>query len=91
MKLRSVYWFLKSHKRSAAIAEWVVSQAAFIWRRLLFNTTFIAITGSAGKTTIKEFLASILEQHYSVVRTPGNWNHRKYQGPEYTILKARPA
>ncbi|SFM48499.1 UDP-N-acetylmuramyl pentapeptide synthase [Nitrosomonas nitrosa] len=90
MKLSSLYWFLKSHKRGAAIAEWVVSQAAFIWRRLLFNTTFIAITGSAGKTTTKEFLASILEQHYSVVRTPGNWNHRKYQGPEMTILKTRP-
>lgn len=90
MKLKSFYWYLKSHKHGAAIAEWIVSQAAFIWRRLLFNTTFIAITGSAGKTTTKEFLASILEQHFSVNRTPGNWNHRKFQGPEMTILKTRP-
>jgi len=34
--------------------------AAFCWRRLLFRTRFIAITGSVGKTTTKNLLATML-------------------------------
>ena len=34
----------------------------------------IAVTGSNGKTTTKELIASILEQEYSVFKTPGNFN-----------------
>lgn len=34
--------------------------AAFCWRRLLFRTRFIAITGSVGKTTTKNLLAEML-------------------------------
>jgi UDP-N-acetylmuramoyl-tripeptide--D-alanyl-D-alanine ligase len=34
--------------------------AAFCWRRLLFRTRFIAITGSVGKTTAKNLLAAML-------------------------------
>ena len=34
--------------------------AAFCWRRLLFRTRFIAITGSVGKTTTRNLLAAIL-------------------------------
>ena len=34
----------------------------------------IAITGSSGKTTTKEILASILRQKYNVVATEGNFN-----------------
>lgn len=64
--------------------------SAYIWRRLLFRTTFIAITGSTGKTTTKEFLAEILGTKYSVMKTPGSWNHRKFLGPEMTVLKTRP-
>ena len=33
---------------------------AFLWRRVMFRTTFIAITGSVGKTTTKEVIAAIL-------------------------------
>ena len=33
---------------------------AMVWRTLLFRTTFIAVTGSVGKTTAKECLAAIL-------------------------------
>lgn len=34
----------------------------------------IAITGSMGKTTTKEFLAELLSVRYRVFRTPGNYN-----------------
>ena len=64
--------------------------AAFVWRRLLFNTTFIVIAGSVGKTTTKEFLANILETQFPVTRTLGNNNHRRFKGPEMTILGTRP-
>jgi UDP-N-acetylmuramoyl-tripeptide--D-alanyl-D-alanine ligase len=47
---------------------------AFLWRRLLFRTTFIAVTGSAGKTTTKEFLAEILASKGRTFRTLGNQN-----------------
>ncbi len=35
----------------------------------------IAITGSAGKTTVKEMLADMLASDMNVVRTRGNWNN----------------
>jgi UDP-N-acetylmuramoyl-tripeptide--D-alanyl-D-alanine ligase len=47
---------------------------AAVWRRLMFRTTFIAVTGSAGKTTTKEFLADILASKGRTFRTVGNQN-----------------
>jgi UDP-N-acetylmuramoyl-tripeptide--D-alanyl-D-alanine ligase len=47
---------------------------AAVWRRLLFRTTFIAVTGSAGKTTTKEFLAQILASKGRTIRSLGNQN-----------------
>ena len=41
--------------------------AAFCWRRLMFQTRFIAITGSVGKTTTKELLAAILRHRSTAV------------------------
>ena len=38
----------------------LVLLAAFCWRRLMFRTRFIAITGSVGKTTAKNLLAALL-------------------------------
>jgi UDP-N-acetylmuramoyl-tripeptide--D-alanyl-D-alanine ligase len=93
-RLKNIYWLLRGRNSARAITTFLrnraIISAAYLWRRLLFNTTFIAITGSFGKTTTKEFIADILEQKFSVVRTPGNWNHRKFKGPEMTILKTRP-
>jgi len=34
----------------------------------------IAVTGSVGKTTTKEFIATLLEKKYRVAKTPGNAN-----------------
>lgn len=52
----------------------VLYLVAFVWRRLLFRTTFIAVTGSLGKTTTKELLAAILETRGRTARTWRNQN-----------------
>lgn len=48
--------------------------AAFVWRALMFRTTFIAITGSVGKTTSKEALAAILATRDPTIKTEVSWN-----------------
>lgn len=35
----------------------------------------IGITGSVGKTSTKEMIASVLEQHFKVLKTEGNYNN----------------
>ncbi len=43
--------------------------------RAVHPATFVGITGSVGKTTVKELLASMLETEGPTARTPGNWNN----------------
>jgi len=62
--------------------------AAWIWRLLLFRTTWIAVTGSLGKTTAKQCLAAILATRYSTACTFANQND--YYGVPRTILRVRP-
>ncbi|MEJ2637043.1 MAG: UDP-N-acetylmuramoyl-tripeptide--D-alanyl-D-alanine ligase [Calditrichia bacterium] len=45
------------------------------WYRSLFTIPVIGITGSSGKTTAKEMLASVLATKFRVVRTEGNENN----------------
>lgn len=45
------------------------------WHRKRFNIPVIGITGSNGKTTTKEMLASILEQQGAGLKTSGNLNN----------------
>ena len=42
--------------------------------RNLFRIPYIAITGSSGKTTTKDIIASVLSQKYNVLKTKGNLN-----------------
>lgn len=44
-------------------------------RRLMENLTVIAITGSSGKTTVKEMCAVILAQKFTILKTEGNFNN----------------
>jgi UDP-N-acetylmuramoyl-tripeptide--D-alanyl-D-alanine ligase len=37
--------------------------------------TLVALTGSMGKTTTKEFAAQVLQSEFKVYRTPGNYNN----------------
>lgn len=47
---------------------------ARLWRRLLVRTTFIAVTGSLGKTTTTRLLAGILATRGRTFHTVGNQN-----------------
>lgn len=47
--------------------------AAFV--RKLWNGPVIGITGSTGKTTTKDFIATLLERTFSVFKSPGNLNN----------------
>ncbi len=44
------------------------------WYRTKFNIPVVAITGSVGKTTTKEMIASVLSVKYNVLKTAGNLN-----------------
>jgi len=61
---------------------------AIVWRRLLWRTTFIAITGSLGKTTAKECLGAILASRFRTAKTRANENNgvRIY----LNVLRVRP-
>ena len=61
---------------------------AMVWRTLLFRTTFIAVTGSVGKTTAKECLAAILSSRFPTAKTSLNQNDG--YGVPRTILRVRP-
>jgi len=39
------------------------------------NVKVVAITGSVGKTSTKEMIASVLSQRYNIVKTQGNFNN----------------
>lgn len=43
--------------------------------RQTLNIPVIGITGSVGKTSTKEMVASVLSQKYNVLKTPGNFNN----------------
>lgn len=47
----------------------------------------VGITGSVGKTSTKEFVASVLETKYNVLKTAGNFNNEI--GLPLTVLKIR--
>jgi UDP-N-acetylmuramoyl-tripeptide--D-alanyl-D-alanine ligase len=53
------------------VALWAL--AAGVRRR--WAGTVIGITGSVGKTTVKELIASVLSQKGTVAKTLGNWNN----------------
>jgi len=79
--------------RQLGIAFWhcriaLLYAAAYVWRRVLVRTTFIAITGSKGKTTAKECLAGALQARYPTGKTLGNQNG--YDGVPRSVLRVRP-
>lgn len=83
----------REYRRRAGLAAWhikvaLMRVAAFLWRRLLFRTTFIAITGSMGKTTAKECLAAALASRSPTAKTFGNENGPC--GVARTLLRVRP-
>ena len=55
------------------------------YKRSLYNIPVIAITGSVGKTSTKDIVASVLKTKFKVLKTQGNLNN--HIGLPLTILK----
>lgn len=56
--------------------------------RKLLQTTIIGITGTNGKTTTKELIASVLKERYNIHYTKGNLNN--HIGVPLTLLQLKP-
>ena len=66
----------------------VVWVLAYVWRRLLRRTKFVAITGSLGKTTAKEYVAAGLATRFPTFRSRGNQNSGVWLA--VNVLRVRP-
>jgi Alr-MurF fusion protein len=44
------------------------------WKRASFKSTVVAVTGSAGKTIVKEWLADVIGRTTAVIRSPKSYN-----------------
>ena len=53
-------------------------------KRSLYNIPVIAVTGSVGKTSTKDMIASVISQKFNVNKTQGNYNN--HIGVPLTIL-----
>jgi UDP-N-acetylmuramoyl-tripeptide--D-alanyl-D-alanine ligase len=62
-----------------------LQQLARYHRNTLTRTTFIALSGSNGKTTTKELIRKVLAQQFSVAATEGNLNN--HIGVPLTLLQ----
>ncbi len=65
-----------------------LQQAAKYWRAQFPAVRIVGITGSVGKTTTKELVYTVLQQHYSTLKSPGNRNNEI--GLPLTLLALRP-
>ena len=80
------------HRREVlrVLKSWSLAAPAFIWRRLLFRTQFIAIGGSAGKTTAKDLLAGMLSTAGPTAKTRGSNNSVSLAGQRESVGLASP-
>ena len=65
--------------------EGSLAKLANMWRKRL-SARIVALTGSNGKTTTKEMIASVARQRYKVAATQGNLNN--HLGVPLTVLGA---
>jgi UDP-N-acetylmuramoyl-tripeptide--D-alanyl-D-alanine ligase len=74
--LKQRYAVLSGLRNVIPVEDTLVSlQEMSLLHRKQFSIPLVAITGSNGKTTTKEMLASILQQNGEVLRTEGNLNN----------------
>lgn len=77
-----------THERIILVEEGLSAlQALAKYHREQFDIPFIAITGSNGKTTTKELVATVLASHYQTATTQGNLNN--HIGVPLTLLKIK--
>ena len=55
------------------------------WYRAQFDIPVVQVTGSVGKTTTKEMIASVLSQRYKTLKTEANYNNEI--GTPMTLLR----
>jgi len=65
-----------------------LGQLAGGWRRWNNNLLVVGITGSSGKTTVKEMTGSILSQNRAIIKTEGNFNN--LIGLPLTLFRLQP-
>lgn len=58
------------------------------WHRNLFSGPVVAVTGSAGKTTVKQLMGAVLSQKFNTLITKGNLNN--HIGAPLTLLSLEP-
>ncbi|MFC3681152.1 UDP-N-acetylmuramoyl-tripeptide--D-alanyl-D-alanine ligase [Bacterioplanoides pacificum] len=58
------------------------------WQRRQFAGPVVAVTGSAGKTSVKQIMANVLSQQYNTWMTQGNLNN--HIGVPLTLLALQP-
>ncbi len=57
------------------------------YKRSFYTIPVIAVTGSVGKTSTKDIIASVVSQKYKVLKTQGNFNN--HIGLPLTLLKLK--
>ena len=63
-------------------------KALAAWYRSAFSIPVVQVTGSTGKTTTKEMIASVLAQHMPTLKTEANYNNEI--GTPLTLLRLAP-
>lgn len=66
------------HSANAIVVKdtWDALHRLAAWHRGHFHVPVIGITGSNGKTVVKEWLFQLLRENELIVRSPGSWNSR---------------
>lgn len=62
-------------------------QKLAIYKRSMYDIPVIAITGSVGKTSTKDIVASVMSKKYNVLKTQGNYNSQL--GVALTVLRLK--
>lgn len=75
--------------RTIVIVENTITalQQLAIYKRSLYDIPVIAITGSVGKTSTKDIVASVMSKEYNVLKTQGNYNSQL--GVALTVLRLK--
>ena len=69
------------------VTLWILPRLARLHRARVRNVTFIAITGSAGKTTAKDMVAAVLQTKGRCHKNPGSMNQIYYVTQEVMKVK----
>lgn len=57
------------------------------YKRSMYDIPVVAVTGSVGKTSTKDIIASVMSKEYNVLKTEGNYNSQL--GVALTVLRLR--